>query len=117
MSVQDLEIKRDYAIQAFRLYAENGADINTDDFLLWLDCQAVSMMLSVLHDEGKTSVIDALKFVYFYKPAEKLRKNDIEYRVLRFASEKYVDRVTVYRWLSYGVRLFMAVRFHDKKTP
>lgn len=110
-------IKRDYATQAFRLYAEHGVDIDTDDFLHWLDCQAVSMTISLLHSEGRDSVVDALQAVYFAESKKSTNKRDIDSRVYRFCSDHYVGRTTVYRWLSYARGVFLAIRFHAPNIP
>ena len=55
---------------------------------------------------GKEDALDALYAVYFSLSGRGVRKSEISERVLRFAADRYCDERTVYRKLSYVVRVY-----------
>ena len=67
---------------------------------------AVYETLRFLRISGKLECIDALKEVYFSLSDRTPRRNEISERVLRYSQERYCDQRTVYRHLSYAVRLY-----------
>jgi len=56
-------------------------------------------------DRGETA--DALRAVYFKYADRPLKKNEISWRVRRFATESYMDERTVYRHLRVAKTLFL----------
>ena len=55
---------------------------------------------------GKKECIEALCEIYFSLSGRAVRKSEISERVLRYASDNYLDERTVYRRLSYAVKIY-----------
>ena len=97
--------------EAFRRYAANGetAPRISEGDPRDIPCEVfVSQTLSVLRAEEKPWIIEAVKAVYFVRPTEPLRKNDIDSRITQFSMNRYVSRSTVYVWLSYARKIYWA---------
>ncbi len=97
----------DYAIAAFRDYAEYSAhtDLEEDEARL-ADVKAVEETLRQLENQNKQYIISAVKFVYMQGLHEKFTAQVISKRVLSFASQNYVHCRTVYKWLNQANRIF-----------
>lgn len=104
---------RDYITEAFRLYSASGlpdADAikNMQNQLskgAILDLIAVDETLKYLNDNNKSDVAAAVSAVYFKKPNQKLRKNEITERVVLFAQQNYINESKVWRQLKYARKL------------
>ena len=68
---------------------------------------AVYQTLQALEYAGRVETADALRTVYFRYAARPLKKNEIAWRVRRFAFESYMDERTVYRHLKLAKELFV----------
>lgn len=68
---------------------------------------AVYETLRALEFSDRRETADAVREVYFKYPSRPLRKNEITWRVRRFASESYMDERTVYRHLRTAKELFL----------
>lgn len=69
---------------------------------------AVYDTLRFLKYMKKGEELQVVRAVYFSRRGKRLRRNDISFRVRRFAVENYYDERTVYRRLSEVKRLFLA---------
>ena len=131
---------RDYAIEAFRLYAAMGKptflqaktrvfmaavkDVSgdEDDIALagqkaildntpmLLDIYAVEKMFEVLDFSGKDYIARAVEEVYFVAPKAPLKRGTLTARVLRASFTLHCDERTVYIWLSEARQLFASLR-------
>lgn len=108
-------------VSAFRKYARYGYD-NADfsifeisdvargaasNMLSACEIIAVYETLRTLEFTGKCETADAVRRVYFGYPERPLKKNEISWRVRRFAFEKHMDERTVYRHLKIAKDLFL----------
>lgn len=119
--IEQRESKKQKATAAFQLYGRMGSPraLEPQDYSgdaeLYHDLHAVEVVFSILADEGKDLVIDALKEIYIKPFAEgKGRNKTISNRVAEFSATRYVSESTVYRYLSDARRLFMSVRYPNK---
>ena len=90
-------------LDAFSAYRRiRGCSSNLEDAY---ELASVYDTLRFLRLSGETESIEALFAVYFCGADKPLRKNDVSYRVQRFAIEHSCDARTVYRRLArvYGV--------------
>lgn len=104
------DITRDYAVEMFRLYARMGkptyealsksisGDYAVNSPVL-LDIKAVEDTIQILEHKNKSYVIAAVEAVYFAYPNTPLRRNDISYRVYRFALSYPSSESSVWAWL------------------
>ena len=113
----------DVAAKAFLRYAAYGFDRLERDAFDMLDsirgCTAnreeAGRMLAVydtlrlLDYEGRREELLALREVYFRGAGRRLRRNDITWRVQRFATDHFMDARTVYRRLARVKRLYFTV--------
>ena len=112
------EATRDYATEAFRLYASLGKpswknlkdgdlDISviTNEALM-LDIRAVKNTLDILLLENKINIITAIDEIYFYNPTNYLRKNDIMNRVINLAVNMPASERSIFYWLKEARVLF-----------
>lgn len=111
------ESRKQRATAAFQLYGRMGSPPSPElrdyngDAELYHDLHAVAAVLSILSDEGKDLVIDAIKEIYIKPFAEGMsRKKAVDSRVIKFSLMRHVSERTVYRYLSDARRLFMSVR-------
>lgn len=107
-------------IHAFRKYARYGYDragLNifeicdiargaTADAQSAAELIAVYQTLRALEYTGREETAAAVRAVYFSFPERPLKKNEISWRVRRFASKSYMDERTVYRHLRAAKELF-----------
>ena len=107
-------------ISAFRKYARYGYGKNNFDIFEICDIArgatssrehavelvAVWQTLKALEYTGREETATAVKAVYFRSPERPLKKNEISWRVRRFAAESYMDERTVYRHLKTAKELF-----------
>ena len=79
------------------------------------DLWTVYQTLFLLRMQNERDVLQAIYSVYFQpfcKAASKKElKNEISYRIRRFAIENYVDERTVYRWLKRARDIFFKIHF------
>lgn len=103
---------RDYIVTAFRLYAalnfpdEKEIKRITDklskdrcNIAVKLDLLSVLKTIEHLNTKNKEHIYKAIKYVYFYKPTQTLKLNEINNRVIYFATQNYVSERNVWRWL------------------
>lgn len=116
-----LSTEKQAATSAFQLFGSVGspADPNIEDYRedldTYLDLHAVAVVLSILQDEGKDIVVDAVRQIYIEPFKENVsRKRVIDDRVIRFSMSRYVSVRSVYRYLMDARRLFASVRFPNK---
>lgn len=109
------------ATSAFQLFGAVGspADPKIEDYRedleTYRDLHAVAVVLSILQDEGKDIVVDAVRQIYIEPFEENVsRKRVIDDRVIRFSVTRYVSVRSVYRYLLDARRLFASVRFPGK---
>lgn len=115
------ESMKQRATAAFQLYGRMGSppapelrDYN-GDAELYHDLHAVAVVFSILSDEGKDLVIDAIKDIYTKPFSEGMsRKKAVDSRVVKFSMTRHVSERTVYRYLSDARRLFISVRHPGK---
>lgn len=76
------------------------------------DIDAVQKMITLLHENGKDYVVDAIRAVYFIPSNKNGRpsRNEIVKRVLYFSSTVPTDERNVYRWLKHARELFAVCR-------
>ena len=112
-----------HAASAFRKYARYGFDRRKLKPFDMYECikgsvadieQAHEMLavydtLRLLRFYGKEETVRAVHAVYFMYPGCRLKKNDLSFRVRRFATENYCDERTVYRRLSEALRLWVTL--------
>ena len=112
--------KNNNAIAAFRKYARYGYDkvtVNIFDICNIAlgatsgkneaaELVAVYQTLRALEYSGRAETADAVRAVYFRYASRPLKKNEIAWRVRRFAVEGYMDERTVYRHLRVAKELF-----------
>ena len=67
---------------------------------------AVYQTLQTLEYSRRTETAEAVRAVYFRHANRPLKKNEIAWRVRRFATESYMDERTVYRRLREAKELF-----------
>lgn len=104
------------ATSAFQLYGLEGSPPapHVEDYAeeVYLDLHAVAAVLSILKDEGKDLVAEAVRYVYVAPfPKAASRKRVVDDRVINFAMTRYISVRSVYRYLSDARRLFAAVRY------
>ena len=134
------DFTRDYATEAFRLYAamgklsvkdieknsedeanrESGAQPEVAYFIkknktekmtpLLLDIMAVEKTIEILEVGGKIHIVRAVADVYFVQPAQPLRRGDITMRVRRHSLTAFVSERNVYLWLKQARLLFASLR-------
>ena len=108
-------------VAAFRKYARYGYDnANLDIFDICnialgatvgkneaAELVAVYQTLQALEASGKTETANAVRAVYLKYAHRPLKKNEIAWRVSRFATDGYMDERTVYRHLRTAKELFL----------
>lgn len=68
---------------------------------------AVYRTVCALEAFGRDETVKALRAVYFRYADRPLKKNEISWRVRRFATDSYMDERTVYRHLRVAKTLFL----------
>ena len=81
-----------------------GATVGKDEAV---ELVAVYQTLQALEASGKGETANAVRAVYFRYARRPLKKNEIAWRVRRFATEGYMDERTVYRHLRAAKELFL----------
>ncbi|MBE6691109.1 MAG: hypothetical protein E7590_07515 [Ruminococcaceae bacterium] len=107
------DLIRDYATEAFRLYARMGCPSLREiggEGATAADLRAVSEVLRILALQGKEEVIAAVRAVYFVAPRQEIERGSISARVEAFAVGLPAAPSTVYRWLRTARDLFGKVR-------
>ena len=103
---------REYIVMIFRLYAaleypDKKQIIKITDKLskshcniaVKLDLLAVLNTIEHLRSSGKDDILKAVEYVYFYKPKRAIKRNELNNRVIAFATENYISERTVWHWL------------------
>lgn len=107
------DLIRDYATEAFRLYARMGCPSPKEiggEGAAAADLRAVSEVLRILALQGKEEVIAAVRAVYFVAPRQEIERGSISARVEAFAVGFPTSVPSVYRWLRVARHLFGKVR-------
>lgn len=107
------DLIRDYATEAFRLYARMGCPAEREiggEGATAADLKAVCEVLHILALQGKEEVIAAVRAVYFVAPRQEIERGNISARVEAFGAEYPVSTRMVYRWLRVARDLFGRVR-------
>lgn len=107
------DLIRDYATEAFRLYARMGCPSLREiggEGATAADLRAVCEVLRILALQGKEEVIAAVRAVYFVAPRQEIERGSISARVEAFAVGLPAAPSTVYRWLRTARDLFGKVR-------
>lgn len=108
-------------VTAFRKYSRYGFDKTEADIFEMSDIargvapsresaaeiMAVYRTLQSLEFCDRKETADAVRSVYFRFAERPLKKNEISWRVRRFATESYMDERTVYRHLRVAKTLFL----------
>ena len=107
------EAYRDYATEAFRIWAAWGCP-SYDEAVerksaLLCDILACEKCFELLR-EDKKYICDAIKDIYMHEPWRTARRNEIARRVLRFSIDNAVSERQVYRWLKNARDLFAGLR-------
>ena len=79
---------------------------------------AVKDLFDMLNASGKSETVDAIKAVYCSNFGRTPRKNDISYRVRKFALEHHLDERTVFRKIEEAKKLYenlMKIRLKGAK--
>ena len=117
------------SVSAFRKYARYGYDKAEIDIFQMCDiargvssvrecaCQIIAVYetLQALEFFDRKETADAVRAVYFRCAERPLKKNEISWRVRRFATENYMDERTVYRHLRRVKALFLKFYENSKK--
>ena len=107
------DLIRDYATEAFRLYARMGCPSLKEiggEGATAADLRAVCEVLRLLSLQGQEEVIAAVRAVYFVAPRQEIERGSISARVEAFAVEYPTSVPSVYRWLRVARHLFGKVR-------
>ena len=118
------DVKKDEAAISFRKYARFGLDRRGLDPLriykvievcfsaekTRLDMLAVHDTMRLLELNGEGECADAVRAVYFATAKRRAAKNEITWRIRRYAMESYCDERTVYRRLARARELYLKVR-------
>ncbi len=107
------DLIRDYATDAFRLYARMGCPSLKEiggEGATAADLRAVCEVLRILSLQGKEDVIAAVRAVYFVAPRQEIERGSISARVEVFSTEYHTSVPSVYRWLRVARSLFAKVR-------
>ena len=107
------DLIRDYATEAFRLYARMGCPSLREiggEGATAADLRAVCEVLRILALQGKEEVIAAVRAVYFVAPRNDLERGDISARVSAFAVGYPASIRSVYTWLGIARELFGRIR-------
>ena len=121
-----MERKNYDCVSAFRKYARYGFDKAGLDIFEICDLArgaapsqesalalvAVYQTMQMLECHGRKESADVVRAVYFSYPNRPIKKNEISWRVRRFAHESYMDERTVYRHLRAAKELFL--NFYEK---
>ncbi len=113
----------DEAVRAFRKYARLCPDSERISYFdlckrvrgsLGNDRDALKILsvydtLKLLEALGNTDAADAVREVYFYADGKTPRKNEISYRVRRFAMSRHMDERTVWRRLGEAKALYIKI--------
>ena len=113
----------DEAVRAFRKYARLCPDSERVSYFdlckrirgsLGNDRDALKILsvydtLKLLESLGNTDAADAVREVYFYADGKAPRKNEISYRVRRFALSRHMDERTVWRRISEAKSLYIKI--------
>ena len=113
----------DEAVRAFRKYARLCPDSERVSYFdlckrirgsLGNDRDALKILsvydtLKLLESLGNTDAADAVREVYFYADGKAPRKNEISYRVRRFALSRHMDERTVWRRISDAKSLYIKI--------
>ena len=107
------DLTRDYATEAFRLYARCGSpslkEIDGEGATA-KDLRAVAEVLRILELQGRPEVIAAVRAVYFVAPSREIERGGIGARVEAFAVGCPTSVPSVYRWLRQARKLFAELR-------
>jgi hypothetical protein len=107
------DLIRDYATDAFRLYARMGCPSQREiggEGATAADLRAVADVMRILSLQGREDVIAAVRAVYFVAPQREIERGSISARVEAFAVGLPAAPSTVYRWLRTARDLFGKVR-------
>lgn len=107
------DLIRDYATEAFRLYARMGCPSQKEiggEGATAADLRAVCEVLRILALQGKEEVIAAVRAVYFVAPRQEIERGSISARVEAFAVGYPTSVPSVYRWLRVARKMFAKVR-------
>ncbi len=113
----------DEAVRAFRKYARLCPDSERISYFdlckrvrgsLGNDRDALKILsvydtLKLLEALGNNDAADAVREVYFYANGKAPRKNEISYRVRRFAMSRHMDERTVWRRLGEAKSLYIKI--------
>ena len=82
---------------------------------LALDLLAVRDLLMILKLKNDVQTLNILNEIYFLPfsnhPQRQMGKNEMSYRILRFAYENHIDERTVYRKLQKARAIWQRVRY------
>jgi len=106
---------RDYATEAFRIYALHHEPTydeieKIEDAGLAADLMAVCNTITFLTENDKTVIYQSIKNVYFVDPSKPLKKGDISQRVLHLALSMPAAEKSIYRWLNDARDIFANMR-------
>ena len=113
----------DEAVRAFRKYARLDSESGSISYFdlckrirgsLGNDRDALKILsvydtLKLLEALGNNDAADAVREVYFYANGKAPRKNEISYRVRRFAMSRHLDERTVWRRLGEAKALYIKI--------
>ena len=119
----------DEAVRAFRKYARICPDSDHISYFdlckrirgaLGNDRDALKILsvydtLKLLEALGNTDAADAVRSVYFEANGKAPRKNEISYRVRRFAMSYHMDERTVWRRLGEAKALYIKILRREEK--
>lgn len=123
MEIKKEKARRDEAAYVFRKYARLGLDKRTlKPFEVYEVIKGVcrnedeAMKLLAVYDTVRLLSLTApesllaLRTVYFFDKGRTPLKNQISYRVIRFADENHLDERTVYRRLKQAKDMYYHLR-------
>ena len=119
------------SVKAFRKYARYGYD--KVDFNIFEICNvakgaapnaesaaeivAVFQTMQALEFSGRKETADAVRAVYFRYASRPIKKNEVSWRVRRFAAEQFMDERTVYRHLRVAKAMLSNFYENGIKNP
>ena len=107
------DLIRDYATEAFRLYARMGCPSPKEiggEGATAADLRAVSEVLRILSLRGREEVIAAVRAGSVGAPRQEIERGSISARVSAFAVGYPASIRSVYTWLGIARELFGKVR-------
>ena len=118
-----MAVRTDTSVRAFRKYIRLSAGFDNMSYFDVCErlrrscrCDSEALRLLAVYDtlitlraQGKYECADAVSYVYFAEKGRVPRKNEVSFRVRRFAQKNCMDERTVWRRISEAKELYLAI--------